>query len=55
MKFECYGSNGEMTTYFCYDLLERIAKKVATPPEEPAEGEAQVKRKLRSLLHLQRR
>lgn len=41
MKFECYGSNGEMTTYFCYDLLERIAKKVATPPEEPAEGEAQ--------------
>ena len=41
MKFECYGSNGDLTTYYCYDLLERVAKKAATPTEEPTEGEAQ--------------
>lgn len=37
MKFECFGSNGELDTYFCYDLLERISKKVSAPAEE-AEG-----------------
>ena len=41
MKFECYGSNGDLTTYLCSDLLERISKKAASRAEEATEGEAQ--------------
>ena len=40
MKFECYGSNADMETYFCYDLLERIAKIVNTPKEAGGEDAA---------------
>lgn len=33
MKFECIGSNGELDTYFCYDLLEKIGKEIRSAKE----------------------
>lgn len=47
MKFEIFGSNGELDTYFCYDLIQRIGKEISIAKsittseavEAPGDGE----------------